>query len=1079
MGRILLRAQAVGLIFAVCSAAAARAETIVEFAVRRPDGRAAANVAVEVALIDRIRFPTAQNNKPTTITTDAEGTARYPLVGPATRLRVTLPGEGCAVTDLFNAVPGGKISVGLPRLVPFGSIQGILPEALRGDDITLDPQAHLFGIRTVEPIEVGRDGRFVFKNLGPARYILQPQRDGKPLEWVANVTLSPGETATVTPESFHPDPQFPRKPRAPAPVPDSSPVAPSPPTSSVVPGAERAQASPEAALETWPVKPVVWYAGTVRDENGRPASGVKVFAHGEHDSGLRSWEVALETETDHLGRWEIRSINRDQTLDYGARIVAKSRERPSAFAACRVGVSPWRNAVPLDAPERHDLVLPARESGGRLFVRVLLEDGRPAADASVVVTRGTGPYVFTSFNRIHIAALEALEDVLKPMVKTDSEGRAYFSDLSPGLYSLVASEGPATARNIARGGGWHLESPPQDARCYGVPVRRGEASEYVIRLAKRLSPVQLELRDTEGRPIADKKTSLERKRPGDGGYGTQGLEFDAQGRASLPAYASGLTEARIRFLEGVIQFYPVRDGPFYEAEVVLAGSALLKDFPPLVLTTGYQRPAAVRLLLRDVDGRPARGSFKATGGAREPSIVGGTDDDGMLAWKNFAPGKYSFTPFLPGIEAPACREESPFADDRSLTGLKLLLSQSMEVKLGCESALVFEPRPVGYVRGRVRPAKGCNGADYHLEDPENWNASSQYRTYYDAATGEFLLGPLPVGKTRITLLDVRSPSGKVACAAAEVEVRNDRVTLVELTAAEPKPVPAAVPEGTGPATRLRSGIVMTPDGKTPAAGAALYVYRRESEHGRQLELTDSDGRFTYRLDHLLRGLGGDERGPLVFAAWLPGIYPPMTAPLPAVDDEETELKIVLNASRRLKGRVTIGGDPVEGLGTRLRVLLAADQATPVDRLIENEITPSADGTFDLGAPPAGKYRLQAALDGIWLSAAMDFTVTDATTPKPFTIDIRRPGPPSVITCVDKKGKPVGGVTVAVRNREGPLARRLWPRSFTADAAGVLYLAPLEAGTHVLETSDGKTHELIIEPLPATGGALHRQTIVFD
>src|SRR5688572_19138339 len=102
MGRIILRVQFVGMILAFCSAAAARAETVVEFAVCRPDGRAAANVPIEVAPIDRIRFPDARNNKPTTITTDAEGTVRFPLVGAAARLRVTLPGVGYAVTDLFD-----------------------------------------------------------------------------------------------------------------------------------------------------------------------------------------------------------------------------------------------------------------------------------------------------------------------------------------------------------------------------------------------------------------------------------------------------------------------------------------------------------------------------------------------------------------------------------------------------------------------------------------------------------------------------------------------------------------------------------------------------------------------------------------------------------------------------------------------------------------------------------------------------------------------------------------------------------------------------------------------------------------
>jgi hypothetical protein len=1052
--------------------ASAQSEIVVEFDVRGPDGQPIADTAVEVIPAERHPFPSAKGAAKQA-TTDADGRARVVLTEAANRLRVSVPGAGFAVTDGYDPTTRGTIIVGLPRLVPFASITGVLPDSLRGNGVTLDPQAYLAGRRTVKPIDIGPDGKFTFRDLRPGRYMLQPKRNGEPVGVIANITLAPGEARVITSDAFYPDPFI-------APPEDTKPDVPSA-KAAVTMKSKLAEPSPDA----FPFAPYVWYAGTVRDQQGRGMSNIKVFLSGHQATMLDARDVVFMTETDHHGRWEIRSVDRLKQVS-GGRLLAYHYDHPLAFASCRTNdsASLLDEVKPVLVPERYDLVVPERERGGTLRVRVLQSDGTPAAKATVAVAQG-GEHAFSRLGRGYGADFRTLDDVLQPEKTTDSLGRVHFNMLTPGLYALVAAGGETTARGLLNGARGFDDPPPDEAFCHGIAVRAGEFTDYVVQLGKRRGRMEVVVQDAAGRPVAEQHPSLELGLPNDQGGGTQGLQLDAGGRGSFWRFRSGLYTARIRYTSGPIHSYPVQEGPFSEAQVTLAHSPLLQGFPPAVLTASDRTPGSLKIELRDAAGRPARGAVKSTNQMGETFLAGGTDDDGVLMWRNVSPGGASFTAYLPDMKSSPCRETSPFAGDDALVGRKLLLQQGVNVGYGRTAVLRFEPQPVGYIRGRVRPAANRTTADYRLADPDGGHRCSSFRIYYDATTGEFLLGPLPLGPTRVTVNERQSSAGGWNGAAKTVDVRNDRVEFVELVpkqrtaaAAPPTDSPNDSPADGEPRGDVRTGRIVAADGKTPIVGAYFAIYPRDAKHSGYRNAADSDGRFTYRPGTLPLSVGLEVTGPYVAAAWLPGSFAPTIVPLPATADEE--LTIVLDRGQRLNGRVTIGGGSVGDIGNRLQVLLSPDQPTPLDANHYDDLIPSADGSFEIGGLAAGTYRSQAALDGIWLSTTQEVVIADATAPEPITLDIPRPGPPSVLKCVDLQGRPVAGVTVTLRRPDGPLMKRLWPKTFHADARGVLHLPPLEAGKHTFTTSHSKLpYEITLEPIPKTGGKPYEKKIVID
>ena len=166
--------------------------------------------------------------------------------------------------------------------------------------------------------------------------------------------------------------------------------------------------------------------------------------------------------------------------------------------------------------------------------------------------------------------------------------------------------------------------------------------------------------------------------------------------------------------------------------------------------------------------------------------------------------------------------------------------------------------------------------------------------------------------------------------------------------------------------------------------------------------------------------------------------------------------------------MTVGGKAALDWRNQIRVLAAHQGRGQLDELLSIQVSAQADGRFELAGLTPGRYRIQAAMDDIWLSPSVELTVeTDARPPGQVALDIGRPGVPSVIRCVDGSGKPQVGVEASLLRPAGPLSERLWPKTFVADGAGVINLPPLEAGRHNLRIK-GKQNDDVLSIVPLSG-----------
>jgi hypothetical protein len=126
-------------------------------------------------------------------------------------------------------------------------------------------------------------------------------------------------------------------------------------------------------------------------------------------------------------------------------------------------------------------------------------------------------------------------------------------------------------------------------------------------------------------------------------------------------------------------------------------------------------------------------------------------------------------------------------------------------------------------------------------------------------------------------------------------------------------------------------------------------------------------------------------------------------------------------------------------------------------------TPQDDGTFEVAGLTNGHYRIQAAVDGIWLSDSVSVEVTDHDILN-LMLDIGQPGSPVALTVADGTGKPLIGQKVKIDRPVGPLTGLDWPADFLTDGAGVVNIPPLEVGKHKIHVGQFST-DVTARPLP--------------
>ena len=175
------------------------------------------------------------------------------------------------------------------------------------------------------------------------------------------------------------------------------------------------------------------------------------------------------------------------------------------------------------------------------------------------------------------------------------------------------------------------------------------------------------------------------------------------------------------------------------------------------------------------------------------------------------------------------------------------------------------------------------------------------------------------------------------------------------------------------------------------------------------------------------------------------------------------LRMTLPAPREAEGRVTLGGRPIDARNARIRVVAAHRGRGVLDGALGVEATPQADGRFDLRGLTPGRYLVQAARDGIWLSSSVELTVADdRAPPAPLALDIPEPGRPLMLQVLDRDGRPAADCPIGLVRPDGPLSS-LWPAGLRTGPDGTLTLRGLEAGRHAILVGDEKERREVVVP----------------
>jgi hypothetical protein len=131
----------------------------------------------------------------------------------------------------------------------------------------------------------------------------------------------------------------------------------------------------------------------------------------------------------------------------------------------------------------------------------------------------------------------------------------------------------------------------------------------------------------------------------------------------------------------------------------------------------------------------------------------------------------------------------------------------------------------------------------------------------------------------------------------------------------------------------------------------------------------------------------------------------------------------------------------------------------LDVALGMEATAQADGRFERRGLTPGRYAVQAARDGIWLSHSIELTDAPDRDPPPLAMDIPEPGRAVELHVADRDGHPVADRPIGLVRPEGPLAS-LWPTSLRTGPDGTLTLRGLEAGRHTLFIGEEKARREI-------------------
>lgn len=1023
----------------------------VELTVRGPDGKTLATTPLVVTrpkppgyrtIYQRPGFPVDSDQlEDLPLTTDDAGRVSFGIHLGQHRLSVQVPGVGYGNTGLVAVEPDVVAKPPLPPLMPFGSIEGRLPQDQAGPGRTFNLPDDL---NVKRKIVCEADGRFRVEDLRLGSVWIRPYASGSKLEIVSHVYIRPGQQTKHV--GFRPEK------RSVNPVP----ITPSPnaPARSV-PGAFAA-------------------SGTVRDLNGRPIADADVMIVGGYFGGMRMSPVFYSTKSDAEGRWRIDTTEQFSFADgdivaHKAGYAYTAVQLRNQFGRTADGAAP--------AAPSYDLVLSPH--GGTLEV-TLLQDGTPLSNVPVKVVASQSPS--KRLQALNFPS-QTLRPIVEPILVTDERGVATFTDLPPDNYRIIAIAGDQQAL-----AGFYLprefESMPH-GWAEPVPVHSGRTKKFSLVVTRHPRLIDLRLNTPDGRPTAGRMVEVHAKNIARAGsFAT--VKFDDRGFGTWPFARAGIWSLKLRYGVSERPEGPSSMPPYHEAAIALGVSPLLPTKMIEPVTATLIEPGSLEVRLEDAEGRPTAGYVQLDLHVGNQMRAGSTDEAGSVRFDGEPEMPVEVSGFLKSRPLPSLGfGDEPFADDAEFIGHQEFLNRRVRFVEDVVTQVTLRAVKVGYVRGLVHPAAGRTPADYYIEPmfphPRPTNR-------YNAVTGEFICGPLPLGEATIILQEHGDPA-KAMRYERKVEVRHESVARIELnpsTDAKPGDQP-----GTGSEQPLIAvdylgqlnrntvwsmhGVVTEADGTTPAWGAQLFSIEPGLGVVAGRGYADTAGRFIMKsVGYTVRMFGDDDyptppRVP-TFVALQPGSA---RATIVEITKEmrEREIKVKLPPAIGALGRLTVDGKSIAGRTSTFRIVATHEIRGAVGTLLDVETQPDADGNFELAGLSPGKYFVQASMDGIWLSKPISLTI-DAAQPKlpPLDLDIGAPGKPTLVRCIDGRGMPVVGVRAALVLPLGPLAEKLLPSQYQSDGAGAIHLPPLEAGTHVLKI-DGHSIDLRFEVAPLGNGSL--------
>ena len=970
----------------------------VDVLVRGPDGKPLADRPVLVVPDTAAFQSSGPANARFAGRTDEAGRFRLRWFEGTRQLRVTVPGEGIGSTPTIEVAAGKTATVETSPLARFGSIAGRLAPKLAGPGVNV-----VLDPETREPTPCDLDGRFEVREIPPGRYVLrltkgnQGVRAGQVTVWVA----PGGRVEGLVVDEI------------------------SPPTPEEVEQRKKwlEQLNGRRGEDD---KDEPWVEGTVRDTSGRPLAGVDVFVRTAFHGGIRMYEDVRQAATDARGHYAISGPVHG--FVEGLVVVAKAKGRPPAVANAESRST--RN----DRPSKLDLTL--ADSGGSASVTVF-KDGKPLSGANVRLEAEGGANIHFGFGWARTTqgpARAALDALLGPTAATDRDGVAHFADLLPGLYAFHAN-----------------------AEAHGVGVSPGREAKVTLATAPVRNVARFLVVRPDGRPVTDQDVSLQFGLGGQTNWSTS-MKLDGEGAGERSFDSAGLWTVVVRFRDAPINTFPIQEPPYDEAEAQVPVSPALGAVEPIRLVGVRRERQAGSLLVRllDADGRPARGVVGFDGS------IGSTDERGEIRFEGL-PGRKSFVAgHLDGPTPPPWSTAGPMPADDALRGrFALVPAAEVAVVPGREATLELRARPLGYVRGTLKPAEGRRAADYVVV-PRYDMRVLQPSWRYDPATGDFLAGPFPGGPATLQL-SAKTPDGTHQnCGRQVVEVVAGEVAHVELKPGEPE---AADRQAARRQTMLGMGgitvnpgapeaaplTVFLPDGMTPAFAAQAILYEPGQEQPASHGISDAGGRLTWRGmwrygnadDHPKAGL---VEKPTVVVS-LPGRHGAAIVPL----EEGPARRLVLPPAIEAEGTVKLGGRAPRGDGSLVRVVAAHQGRGVLDAALGLATTAGPDGRFTLAGLTPGRYMVQAARDGIWASKAVELRVEPDKVPPPLALEIPAPGESVTLEFVDHAGRPLADVSITLAYPQGPFAS-LWPATLRADASGRLTLRGLAAGPNSVSIS---------------------------